>query len=94
MRKRHNGFTWFMQKLDGKELDTSEFKVPVYWNPSAIRKCLDEMETTGSVELLVSCMNWSTTPQGGPYWDDVYLGRKVITKEGLNYLYWLQEQRP
>lgn len=94
MRKKHNGFTWFMQKLDSKKIDRPEFTTPQNWNPEAIRLCLSAMETTGDVSRLLSCMNWATTPQGSSYWDDIYLGRTVITAEGLNYLYWLQEQRP
>ena len=94
MRQKHNGFTWFMQKLDGKKIDNPEFTTPDYWSPANVRLCLSEMETTGDVELLMGCMNWATTPQGSSYWSDIYYGRTVITAEGLNYLYWLQEQRP
>ena len=92
MIRRHNGFTWFMKKLDGKELGIFGFTTPGYWSPAAIRRCLSDVETTGDVSCLLSCFEWKSTPQGSSYWENIYTGTTVITKEDLEYLYWLQEQ--
>lgn len=97
MRKRRNGFTRFMSKLDDKpgvsrKVDTSHFTIPYCLNISTVRKTLDDMESIGDVRQLSYCFRWSTSPQGFDYWDDIAVGRTVIDREGLDYLHWLLKQ--
>lgn len=96
MRKRRNGFTRFMSKLDGKhgvsrKVDTPYF-TPECLNISSVRKTLDDMENTGDASYLTYCFQWLTSPQGDDYWRDIADGRTVIDREGLDYLHWLLEQ--
>lgn len=96
MRKRRNGFTKFMSKLDGKsgvsrKVDTPFF-TPESLSISAVRRTLDDMESTGDASQLSYCFRWSTSPQGFDYWDYIAHGLTVIDREGLDYLHWLLEQ--
>jgi len=97
MRKRRNGFTKFMSRLDGKsgvsrKVDTSHFFIPDSLNVSEVRRVLDAIESSGDTNNLSSCFAWRGSPQGFNYWCDIYDGRTVIDREGLNYLHWLLEQ--
>ena len=97
MRKRRNGFTKFMSRLDGKpelfsEVDTSRFTIPDSLNVSEVRRVLNDLESSGDTGNLSSCFAWRNSPQGFDYWCDIFDGRTVIDREGLNYLHWLLEQ--
>lgn len=94
MRKRRNGFTRFVKKLDGKtdRIDTSKFYAPLSFSPHTVQRLLRDLETTGSAELLSSCFTWDNTPQRHRYWCDIQVGLTVIDDEGLAYLHWLVEQ--
>jgi len=65
---------------------------PECLNISAVRKTLDDMESTGNASRLYYCFKWVTSPQGMEYWHDIANGTTVIDREGLNYLHWLLEQ--
>jgi len=97
MRKRRNGFTKFMSRLDGKsgvsrKVDTSDFTIPEDLSVPAVIRVLDDLESRGDTCNLTSCFAWRSSPQGFDYWCDIYEGQTVIDREGLNYLYWLLEQ--
>ena len=97
MRKRRNGFTKFMSRLDGKsgvsrKVDTSHFTIPAGLVVPQVRKVLDGLETSGDTRGVFNCFKWGSSPQGFDYWYDIFEGRTVIDREGLNYLHWLLEQ--
>ena|SRR6056297_885619 len=103
MRRKRNGFTRFMNKLDGVEetepvgVDTSRFHVPRFnWSPRTfiprVEQTLRDLETTGDPEGLITAFNWESSPQGNRYWNSIYEGNTVIDREGLAYLHWLTKQ--
>ena len=97
MRKRRNGFTKFMSKLDDKpdvfrKVDTSHFTIPAGLSTLAVRRTIDDLEASGDVSYLSSCFTWNSSPQGFAYWRDIEEYRTTIDKEGMRYLYWLLEQ--
>ena len=97
MRKRKNGFTKFMSRLDGKPevlrgVDTSHFTIPESLNIPAVRRVLDDLETSGDASYLSSCFTWKSSPQGFAYWCDIEEYITTIDNEGMRYLYWLLEQ--
>lgn len=102
MRRRRNGFTNFVGKLDGNKVVEPDyyrpgFHVPTkYWEPlECIPKLLEligDIEFDGGVSLLIDAFNWRSSPQGYSYWDAIYEGVTEIDEEGMAYLYWLAEQ--
>ena len=97
MRKRRNGFTNFMSKLDDKpdvfrEVDTSHFTIPEGLSTLAVRRTIDDLEASGDASYLSSCFTWRSSPQGFAYWCDIEEYITTIDNEGMRYLYWLLEQ--
>ena len=97
MRKRRNGFTKFMSRLDGKpelfsEVDTSHFTIPEGLIVPQVRKLINDLENSGDTLYLPSAFSWSSSPQGFDYWYDIEEGLTEIDDEGMRYLYWLLEQ--
>ena len=97
MRKRRNGFTKFMSRLDGKsgvsrKVDTSHFTIPESLNISAVRRVIDDLKRSGHTRYLSNCFTWRDSPQGFDYWCDIEEYRTRIDREGMRYLCWLLEQ--
>lgn len=40
----------------------------------------------GEVSLLLDCLFWIRTPQGGIHWQQVYCGNKRLSKRSRQYL--------
>ena len=96
MRKRRNGFTKFMSRLDGKpelfsEVDTSRFTIPEGLVVPQVRRLIDDLENSGDTRYLPSAFSWSSSPQGFDYWCIIEEGLTEIDDEGMRYLYWLLE---
>lgn len=97
MRKRRNGFTKFMCKLDGKptvsgKVDTSRFTIPESLMIGCVELTLDDIRSNNGTRYLSSCFSWESSPQGFEYWFHIDAGETEIDQEGIDYLNWLVEQ--
>ena len=94
MRKKRNGFTSFMSKLEGTEQkESKEF----YYNMDSsfdIRPRKLAYVLRGDWDRLWDAFTWRITPQGHDHWCDIAEGREEATEEDIEYIKWLMEEYP
>jgi len=87
MRKKTNGFTRFMAKLEGKPVRSSRPKWSernldnvVVYSSDALRSVCD-----GYPDELEESFSWRSTPQGHEYWRSRWVGEEPMSTEDWEF---------
>ena len=94
MRKKRNGFTSFMNRLEGTEPRESKFYYDIDGASFSVRPRGLKYVLQGERANLWDAFTWRATPQGHDHWCDIAEGREEATEEDIEYIKWLMEEYP
>ena len=87
MRKKTNGFTKFMAKLEGRPVRSSKPKLSAKKLRAVIVYDLDTLRCLcdGYPDELEESFSWSSTPQGIEYWRSRWVGEEQMSTEDWEF---------
>jgi len=86
MRKKTNGFTKFMCKLEGKPVKpTCTWSIEELENVDILSVINLRRVCEGNVYLLIDAFVWRHTPQGHQHWLNIHEGYTRMTEEDWGF---------